>query len=84
VSEAGLIWDPTHGYAVIFGGLGCGSVCGQTWAFSGGVWTQPHPATSPPARTYVDFAYDTAEGYGVQFGGQTYTGTNFGDTWAFT
>lgn len=56
--------------------------CSQTWAYSGGAWTNltPMSALEPSGRTLPGIAYDPTDGYTVLFGGGNAT-VLFGDTW---
>jgi len=61
---AALMYDPTDGYDVLFGGYNEPFYYGDTWKFAGGTWT-PLRASGPFERAYGDFVWDTALGYGV-------------------
>lgn len=85
-----MIYDAQAGYLLLFGGLnqsGCGGTCqaalNDTWAFSGGHWTQLHPHISPAPRLQMGMAYNGASGRVVLFGGLALNGYNFNDTWTF-
>jgi hypothetical protein len=54
--------DPHDGYDLLLGGTAPnGTVVNATWAYHAGVWTQLHPAVSPPANGIAPFmAYDEA------------------------
>ncbi|MCI4331414.1 MAG: hypothetical protein L3K19_06165 [Thermoplasmata archaeon] len=83
------------GYLLLFGGVNTSctnGVCGDTWKFTAGSWTQLSPKTSPPARAGAGMTYDSADQYVVMFGGTTdvasLTNSRFwvsmlNDTWSF-
>lgn len=79
---AAMAYDPAIGKVVLFGGedLPHGnystSFLSDTWAFSGGRWTQLYPGTAPAARAFASMAYDARDGYLVLFGGQAPTTAN--------
>jgi Galactose oxidase, central domain len=83
---AGGTYDITDGVFLIFGGIGAsGTALGDTWSFTGGVWTQIVPTgASPPARAFEVLVNDAApkDGYVVLFGGMSGT-TLLSDTWTF-
>ena len=80
----GLTYDPTDGYAVLFGGgAPTGNYWGDTWDYSNGRWTQLHPRVSPPALDSVTLVYDAADRYVLLFGGYEQFGPDFGETWMF-
>src|SRR5438445_689575 len=56
----------------------------DTWEFSGGVWTQLSPSSSPPPRQYASMAYDAADGYVLLFGGVHPTVLCDACTWDFS
>ncbi len=78
--NAGLTYDASDGYVVLFGGYGpaCAtSGCTDTWEFVGGTWSEITPPTSPPGSSgIVGFTYDPLEGYSVLYDAP-------GITWAF-
>jgi hypothetical protein len=83
-----LVYDPKLGQLILFGGYnqtGSGGL-NDTWKFVGGIWTQLHPAQSPPADGYGPSAaaYDAADGYLLLFGGQSKPTAPSNDTWVFT
>jgi hypothetical protein len=92
-SDAAMVYDAKDGYVVLFGGEGLNrsnasnDTLNDTWKFSGGVWTQLHPAISPPGRSDAAIAYDSKDGYVVMFGGFGSVfylfGDFLGDTWKF-
>lgn len=70
---------------VLFGGAAGGTALGDTWTFDGSTWSQPSPATSPPARAEAAMTYDAARSEVVMFGGQSSPGGGgwLGDTWVW-
>ena len=97
-AEPGYRSYPQHGYdagrerAVMFGGLVVFEDLrivnlDDTWEWDGDGWLERTPTTRPPGRCFGGFAYDSARGVSVMFGGgQTSDGasfTRFGDTWTW-
>ncbi|MBL8753030.1 MAG: hypothetical protein JNK15_06970 [Planctomycetes bacterium] len=76
----GMFVEPS-GSIVVLGGV---AQVVRTWRWSG-TWSEIRPDPAPPTRGKPAFAYDTARGVGVLFGGamlqSPYAGTN--DTWEF-
>ena len=60
-----------------------GSDFNDSWAFSGGTWTQLHPLDNPTARDSASVAYDAGLGGVVLFGGFNWTTYNLQDTWVY-
>jgi hypothetical protein len=88
----GMVYDPTIGAVVMFGGCTSGhywnyscNATGQTWTYSNGNWTELFPATSPGARVQPAMTYDPATGDVLLFGGASGYPTYllFNDTWEF-
>ena len=88
-TDASLVWDPTIGQTVLFGGSatptarGSATPLGDTWVWSGSAWTQVTPPSAPPPR------YDAAGGSAGVLGGDLVVGGNngsgqFSDLWNFT
>jgi hypothetical protein len=89
-ASANMVFDIQDNELILFGGINTTSktVFGDTWTFAGGVWTQLHPTTAPPARygAAMDWAFPTSKGsydYVLLFGGKSATGGYLGDTWQF-
>lgn len=86
--DTALAWAPSLGYAIAFGGLGCGpTYCNETWGFVHGSWTNltATVGAAPPPRTAASLVYDAALGGLVLFGGATsttFSRSNYlNDTW---
>ena len=88
----GMVYDDAMGKVVLFGGCVSGSFvdqdCNATndlWTYSGGSWTQLHPAVSPSPRLFPMMVYDPATLEIVLFGGFSGAPNNtpLHDTWEF-
>jgi hypothetical protein len=81
--EFSIAYDVRDKYVLLFAGVGSGSkVLGDTWKYAGGLWTQLHPAVSPPARYAAAMAFDGVDNYVLLYGG--YSGSaGLTDTWKF-
>jgi hypothetical protein len=80
-SGPSMAWDGAHQQTVLFGGMGTlEGTLAETWAWDGEGWTQLHPLTSPPARSWASLAWDSDRKRVVLFGGAGTTGT-LADTW---
>src|SRR5262249_41620971 len=68
---------------VLFGGFNGATRLGDTWELDVPTltWTQPMPATSPPARSTPAFVWDPFRSVAVLFGGVGNSLTDLGDTW---
>jgi Galactose oxidase, central domain len=84
---AGMAYDGTDGYVVLFGGV-TGSVVAlsDTWKFSNGSWTQLNPSPHPTARWDLWPTTDPDVNGALFFGGCYHTGCTsvYNDTWAFS
>ena len=89
---ASITYDasPSDQYVVLFGGttntfsiISPGNALGDTWKFSGGVWTNITTSIRPSPRAASPIAYDVSDGYVVLFGGTSQTSYP-GDTWKFS
>lgn len=82
--EDQMVYDPTTGYELLFGGFSADSAfLNDTWAFENGDWTELFPAHSPPTLDHASMAWDAKDGYAVLFGG---AGSGYGpssETWVF-
>jgi hypothetical protein len=84
-SSFALAWDGANGYVLLFGGNGCGNVCGDTWSWDGTSWTQRCTScTQPSARKNASMIYSIARGKVIQYGGQDSSGVLQGDTIQWT
>ena len=92
---AAMTWDAAAGVVLLFGGSsswGEASNAGypdlnDTWSFSGGIWTQLFPATSPPATSMAAMAYDPNLDAVLMYGGEVpltgSTALTVNSTWQF-
>ncbi len=84
-TEGAMASDPAGGGVLLFGGCGA-STCplGDTWWYSGGIWTNLTPglSVSPPARYGATLAYDPSDGGVLLFGGCSTSGA-LDDAWLF-
>jgi hypothetical protein len=80
-----LVYDPTIGVVLLFGGRAGALDFNDTWEFNGQAWTNVTGTVgAPPSARYVSgAAYDDSSGEVVLFGGFSLTGGFLGDTWAF-
>jgi hypothetical protein len=79
---ASMVYDPTLGQVVLFGGSpNGGGESDETWSFDGTTWTQLSPTTSPPATTDASMVYDSATGLILLFSGLSSCDCN--DTWTY-
>jgi hypothetical protein len=85
-SHPAIAYDRARNQVVMFGGIrtstGGDAPYGDTWIWDGTNWTEAHPATSPPARTFTEMVYDEARQVTVLFGGSS-GATKFNDTWTW-
>jgi PKD repeat protein len=82
------IYDSADGFVLLFGGLRYPKGFNDTWTFSGGLWKELPPLSSPYPRFDSSMAYDPNDGLGyvLLFGGQenaTRANSTVGDTWSF-
>lgn len=70
---AAMAYDPALGAVVLFGGRSADGDQGDTWTFSGGVWTNitGQLSQSPPSRYDALMAFDGADGLLILVGGYT-------------
>ena len=68
---ASMTYDATDGYVVLYGGGAPKQALRDSWSYRGGVWTELHPANTPPASYYTMMAFDnrSTDRYVVLFGG---------------
>lgn len=79
-----MAFDSAHNQVVLFGGHSndTGNDFADTWLWDGSNWTQPSPASNPPARQFPALAFDSALAQVVLFGGLV-SGNPAGDTWVW-
>jgi hypothetical protein len=90
--NAGMAYDATDGYVVLFGGNYGYQVTllSDTWKFAGGQWTRLSPSSHPGQRTGATVAYDNTTREILLFGGwgnsSLYGGRTglLNGTWAFS
>ncbi len=79
---ATMVFDPSSGNTVLFGGFRSGHYLSDTWVWDGSDWTQKSPAHSPTAREGATMVFDPSSGNTVLFGG--FRAANFlSDTWVW-
>lgn len=85
---ASMVCDPATQQLLLFGGgaTPAGPFNGDTWTLNGTMWTQLHPATSPPGRSYGTMTYNGADQRVVLTAGKmTGTTTTYpATTWSWT
>ncbi len=64
-SLAGLVYDASDGYVLLFGGQAASGVLNDTWEFTAGGWTRVTPLVAPPWYQGETMAYDAADNYVV-------------------
>jgi hypothetical protein len=83
--DASMVYDPTRGVCVLFGGA-TGLSVGDTWQYAGpsaggsGGWSKLLTSVNPAQRFGQGMTYDAFRGHVVMFGGQAGF-TYLGDTW---
>lgn len=83
---AGLAWDDTDSYALLFGGMDArGRLLGDSWSFVHGRWTAVNltSTTAPSARTGAALSFSGQDNAVLLFGGNGSTGP-LGDTWRYS
>ncbi|MCO5314763.1 MAG: Ig-like domain-containing protein [Solirubrobacterales bacterium] len=79
---ATMVFDPSSGNTVLFGGFRSGHYLSDTWVWDGSDWTQRSPAHSPPAREGATMVFDPSSGNTVLYGG--FRAANYlSDTWVW-
>jgi hypothetical protein len=84
-ADAAMTYDAGHNVAVLFGGYPAAAdanILADTWVWDGSVWSQVHPAVSPPARYGAAMVFDLARQVAILFGGWD-GGAHLNDTWAW-
>jgi hypothetical protein len=81
-----LVYDPTRGRVVLFGGLQETSQSStnlqETWEWTGMTWVPQSPTASPAARSFHGAAYDSAHNRVVVVSGDA-AATIFSDMWHY-
>jgi N-acetylneuraminic acid mutarotase len=81
-----MVYDPTAGTVVLFGGYNLISEFDDTWAYDpvSNTWTDLYPAgTAPAARDSHSLIYDPAADKLILFGGYVDGAADLQDTWSF-
>ncbi|MCI4330690.1 MAG: kelch motif-containing protein [Thermoplasmata archaeon] len=85
--RAGMVYDATDGYVLLFGGGGASGALNDSWEFKSGAWTQLSTNVAPSPRSGQGLVYDEGDGFALLFGGDSLRGTPFAngyrDTWTF-
>ncbi|HEV2449857.1 MAG TPA: hypothetical protein VGU43_05570 [Thermoplasmata archaeon] len=79
--------DPACSCVLLFGGRAsaAGSALNDTWRFSAGAWSAVSSASSPPARSDAEMAWDGAVSALILYGGRNASGANvLADTWGYS
>jgi hypothetical protein len=81
---ASLVFDPINHELLLVGGTRSysGNYSGDTWIFNGHGWILLTPGRSPPASAFAAATFDSADHYGVLFGGVDAHGLR-PTTWTF-
>jgi hypothetical protein len=86
--DASMTYDanPSDNLVILFGGIGCGTVCGDSWRYSGTSWTAVTTPAPPRARYGAAIAYDAllTDKKVVLYGGRDDSGYIEKDTWTYT
>jgi hypothetical protein len=85
-ADGSMAYDSGDRSVVLLGGIGCGSICSDSWLYSAGTWTKITGSNQPGAREGAAMAYDgyTTAQYIVMTGGYGGGGTVYSDVWSFT
>lgn len=81
-----MVYDSVRDRVVVFGGASNSSHLGDTWEWDGSNWTQAAPASPPPPRSGMGYAFEAHTARTVIFGGIAYQNgvTNYlADTWGW-
>ncbi len=80
-----MVYDRVHDTLLLYGGAGLylTPVLTDTWSFDGTVWTQLHPATTPPSVVSWELSWNDPLNAAIMFvGGQDPSAaSNPGQTW---
>ena len=80
---AGIDYNASAGYVLMFGGHSSGTQYNDTWAFHHGTWTQLFPPVAPAPTSGDRLSWDAADGYMLFFGGATFPSSSNGNTWGW-
>jgi hypothetical protein len=82
-SSAAIAFDSERGRTVLFGGMGCGTVCQDSWEWDGTRWRNvTPPGTKPAARRFHSMTYDSGRHRTVLWSGNDFGGDIYwDDTW---
>lgn len=82
---AGMGSDLARQKVVLFGGEdGSGDFFDQTWLWDGQKWSNASPATHPSYRRLTaPLVFDTVQNQLVMFGGSTFSGSFYNETWTW-
>jgi N-acetylneuraminic acid mutarotase len=81
-----MVYDPSSGRLIMFGGSGDAALLNDTWAYdpTANTWNELKPSgTLPPARFGQSMTYDPVTHHLIVFGGLEGSGTPLNDTWAY-
>jgi hypothetical protein len=79
-----MVFDPSDGYVLLFGGADASGSLSDTWSFAHGQWTELYPSNSPTGRYLGGIAWDAADGYAVMFGGYSLPSAYINnETWTY-
>ncbi|MFI5419000.1 MAG: kelch repeat-containing protein, partial [Candidatus Lutacidiplasmatales archaeon] len=81
-SGAAIVYYPSTGGVVLFGGAGAG-LLGDTWQFAKGNWSAVGLHKPPSARSNASLVYDPASGLLYLFGGAG-SANPLNDTWQYS
>ncbi len=86
--DASMTWDgrPGDNFVLLFGGLGCAGVCGDSWRYVGGTWTAVPVPAGLAGRFGAAIGYDATpvDQYVVMTEGEGAGATVLTDTWKHT
>ncbi|HZY92988.1 MAG TPA: kelch repeat-containing protein [Thermoplasmata archaeon] len=80
---AGIDYNATGGYVLMFGGHSRGKQYNDTWVYYAGAWSQLRPSTPPGGRSGDRLSWDAKDGYMVLFAGSQFPKSWLNDTWSF-
>lgn len=86
VVRATMVWDAFDQELVLYGGTNSvGTSTMDTWTYSALTWSFVVHSPTPPARNYIQMAYDPQKSAVILYGGSlpSDSGVPFADTWMF-